>query len=114
MSDIASTQTSEHYIWGGDCDGWHLLRRDDLSIIEERVPGGRSEARHRHSLARQFFYVLEGEAELEVDGRAHRLRRNDGIEVPPGVAHRFRNVSSEDVLFLVISAPKSHGDRQAC
>ena len=112
MSEIASTQNSEHYTWGGDCDGWHLLRRDDLSIIEERVPAGRAEARHRHSIARQFFYVLDGEAELEVDGKVYRLRRNEGIEVPPGVTHRFRNDSSQDVLFLVISAPKSHGDRQ--
>ncbi|GAA6616125.1 hypothetical protein [Scytonema sp. NUACC26] len=39
------------------------------------------------------------------------LRAKQGIEVPPKVAHQFRNESSSDVRFLVVSVPKAHGDR---
>jgi hypothetical protein len=28
-----SIANAEHYLWGGDCDGWHLLQRNDLSAI---------------------------------------------------------------------------------
>ncbi len=107
-----SIDTAEHYRWGEVCDGWHLLKLDTLSVIRERVPPGASETRHRHAHARQFFYVLDGLAVLEVDGTRHILGRGQGLHVPPGAAHRFGNESSADVHFLVVSSPKSHGDRE--
>jgi len=107
------TRNAEHYRWGQGCDGWHLLAGDDLSVIEERMPPGTAEQRHRHAHARQFFYVLEGEAVLELDGTPQRLRRGEGQQVPSGAAHQMCNQSGADVRFLVVSAPKSHGDRTA-
>jgi mannose-6-phosphate isomerase-like protein (cupin superfamily) len=107
--DIGS---AEHYRWGEASDGWHLLKRDDLSVIRERVPPGDAEARHRHARSRQFFYVLDGAAVLEIEGVRHALAAGQGIHVPPGAAHRFRNESLADVHFLVVSAPKAHGDRE--
>ncbi|MBN8734976.1 MAG: cupin domain-containing protein [Xanthomonadales bacterium] len=109
----ASTQNTEHYNWGAGCDGWHLLKGDDLSVIEERMPPGTAEQRHRHARSRQFFYVLAGEVTLELEGEVHRLQRGEGLHVPPGAAHQVRNDSDADVQFLVVSAPRSHGDRVA-
>lgn len=108
VSEIA---TAEHYRWGAASEGWHLLRRADLSVIQERVPPGDRERRHFHHRARQFFYILRGEATLEIDGVRHPLREGQGIEVPPGVPHCFANASAAEVIFLVVSAPPSHGDR---
>jgi oxalate decarboxylase/phosphoglucose isomerase-like protein (cupin superfamily) len=59
-----------------------LLKREDVSIIEERVPAGGAETMHYHEKARQFFYVLDGEG-----------------------------VMGTDVHFLVISVPSTRGDR---
>jgi hypothetical protein len=33
-----STGTAPHYAWGAKCDGWHLVRSADLSVIQERMP----------------------------------------------------------------------------
>jgi quercetin dioxygenase-like cupin family protein len=110
---VISTDNAEHYRWGEACDGWHLLAGDDLSVIEERMPPGAAEQRHRHSKSRQFFYVLEGEAVLELEGDLHPLRPGQGLHVPPGDAHQMRNESPGEVRFLVVSSPKSHGDRMA-
>ena len=33
-----SKQNAEHYVWGGKCDGWHLVKNKDVSIIHERMP----------------------------------------------------------------------------
>lgn len=52
-----------------------------------------------------------GAAVIELGGRRHEVRERQGIEVAPGVPHQFRNESDADVLFLVVSAPKSHRDR---
>jgi len=106
-----STANAQHYHWGDACDGWHLLAGDDLSVIEERMPPATAEQRHRHARARQFFYVLEGVATLELEGVTHSLRRGEGLHVPPGAAHQLRNDSAADARFLVVSVPKSHGDR---
>lgn len=40
---VTSIETADHYVWGEVCDGWHLLRRKDLSVIQERVPAGRAQ-----------------------------------------------------------------------
>ncbi|WP_188760005.1 cupin domain-containing protein [Edaphobacter acidisoli] len=109
-----SKDTAEHYLWGQGCDGWHLVRTPELSVIEERMPPGTSEARHYHVRARQFFYVLEGELTMEVERSFHTLRAGEGVEIAPGMAHQAFNRSGSDVRFLVTSHPPSHGDRVAC
>lgn len=106
-----SIRDARHYSWGAACDGWHLLEGEDLSVIEERLPPNASETRHRHARARQFFYVLAGNATLEVEGRRLSVQAGEGVHVPPGAAHQVRNDGTADLRMLVISAPMSHGDR---
>jgi mannose-6-phosphate isomerase-like protein (cupin superfamily) len=104
-------QTAEHYVWGGACDGWHLVRRPELSVIEERMSPGASEVRHHHMHARQFFYVLDGKLTLEIEGEEFVLGPGDGLEIQPGQKHEAFNRSASDTRMLVISQPPSHGDR---
>jgi len=112
---IISITSAEHYKWGGqqgtDCDGWHLVKTPDLSIIEELMPSGTSETRHSHVRARQFFYVLEGELTLEVEHHHFVLHAHEGIEVSPGQQHQALNRSAKSVRMIVTSQPPSHGDR---
>jgi mannose-6-phosphate isomerase-like protein (cupin superfamily) len=114
-AQIISTTSAEHYKWGGpqgtDCDGWHLVKTPELSIIEELMPPGTSEARHSHIHARQFFYILEGELTLEVEHHDFVLHPGDGLEVSPGQRHQAMNRSAKPVRILVTSQPPSHGDR---
>jgi len=111
ISNVISKANAEHYLWGQQCDGWHLVKSEALSVIHERMPPGTSEVRHYHEHSRQFFFVLEGTAELEVAGQSQRLNAQEGIEIPPGVPHQIKNTSDQDVEFLVVSQPPSHGDR---
>jgi mannose-6-phosphate isomerase-like protein (cupin superfamily) len=107
-----STVAAEHYTWGDACDGWHLVRRPELSVIRERMPPGTSEARHLHRAARQFFFILSGTAILEVGGSEFALAVGEGLEIAPRTPHQVFNRSDEDVEFLVVSQPHSHGDRE--
>ena len=112
---IISTQSAEHYKWGGpqgtDCDGWHLVKTPDLSVIEELMPAGARETRHSHVHARQFFYVLEGELTLEVEYHDFVVKSGEGIEVSPGQRHQAQNKSANHLRIIVTSQPPSHGDR---
>jgi mannose-6-phosphate isomerase-like protein (cupin superfamily) len=106
-----SKQNAEHYLWGSNCDGWHLVRSQDLSIIHERMPTNTSEVRHYHEKSRQFFFVLSGTVTIEIDDKEIILHQHEGVEVPPLVPHRVFNQSEHEVEFLVISQPTSKGDR---
>jgi len=106
-----SANTAEHYIWGNQCDGWLLVDREGVSVIQEKMPPGMTEVRHYHRHARQFFYVLSGTATMEVDGETVQLEVREGIEIAPGVPHQMMNRSEEVLEFLVISVPHAHGDR---
>jgi mannose-6-phosphate isomerase-like protein (cupin superfamily) len=107
-----SKETAEHYIWGAKCDGWHLVKNPELSVIQERMPAGTAEVRHFHHRAQQFFYILSGEAVMEVEGRPVRLIAGHGIWIPVDTPHQMKNDSGVDVHFLVVSQPPSHGDRE--
>lgn len=106
-----STANAVHYLWGEGCDGWYLVRTPELNVIEEKMRPNTCESRHLHVRARQFFYVLEGELTMEVEGEEFVLRVGEGIEVAPGHAHQALNRSGESARFLVTSQPPSHGDR---
>ncbi|WP_423800992.1 cupin domain-containing protein [Neobacillus sp. SAB-20_R2A] len=106
-----SKANAEHYIWGQQCDGWHLVKDANLSIIHERMPPNTAEERHYHVQARQFFFILSGTATLEVDGKRVILKQMEGYEVPPMAPHQIFNETDNDIEFLVTSQPNSRGDR---
>jgi mannose-6-phosphate isomerase-like protein (cupin superfamily) len=106
-----SRANAEHYRWGNDCDGWHLVKDEHLSVIEEFIPSGGREIRHYHQKAQQFFYVLSGEVIMEVDGKNTLLAAGTGMRILPGARHQIGNPSSSPARFLVVSQPPSHGDR---
>ncbi|RPI76951.1 MAG: cupin domain-containing protein [Desulfobacteraceae bacterium] len=105
------TATAEHFIWGSVCDGWHLLKQSDLSIVQERVPPGAGEVKHVHNRAQQFFFILSGSAVLELEDRTVHCVAGQGISIPPGIVHRFANPGDQEVVFLVVSSPSTIGDR---
>ena len=108
---IINKESAEHYNWGNNSDGWHLLKSASLSVIQERVSPGESEHRHYHNDAQQFFYILSGVANIDVSGVTHTVQAGSGIHVPATKPHQLSNAGKEDLAFLVISEPRSHGDR---
>jgi mannose-6-phosphate isomerase-like protein (cupin superfamily) len=108
---VIAIENAEHYVWGEISDGWHLLKHDGMSVIQERVPAGVAEVMHYHNISRQFFYILEGEAKMAFEDHEVILGKGQGLEIPPQVKHQFINQSNADVHFLVISVPSTRGDR---
>jgi quercetin dioxygenase-like cupin family protein len=108
---IVNLKNAYHYKWGKNCDGWVFTARDDLLIIEERMPAGTAEHRHLHVRARQFIQVTQGQLTIEVEGNTFVLNAGDSLEIEPGQMHQVRNDSDADVRFNNVSTPSAHGDR---
>lgn len=108
---VISRNNAEHYTWGNGCDGWHMVRVSNLSVIEEYMLAGASEMCHYHEKAQQFFFILAGQAVMKADRQRIPLSAGQGLRVSPGTYHCLCNESDQPVRFLVISQPPSHGHR---
>ncbi|MEN5434216.1 cupin domain-containing protein [Sphingobacterium faecium] len=108
---LKNTENSEHYLWGDNCDGWHLLKSDSLSIIQEKMPPHTSEGLHFHNNAQKFFYILKGTATFRLEESTVEVSKNNGFHILPQQKHQIFNHTEQDLEFLVISEPKAHGDR---
>ena len=106
-----SIHNAEHYTWGNNCEGWHLLKSESLSVIQERMPYNATEQLHYHQSSQQVFYILSGIATFEINGQIEIISSDESIHVPRKTLHRISNRNQEDPTFIVISEPKSHGDR---
>jgi mannose-6-phosphate isomerase-like protein (cupin superfamily) len=108
---IKSIHNAEHYTWGSNCDGWHLLKSHTLSVIQERMPQNTKEQLHYHQFAQQVFYILSGTATFEINGKEQMVSANESIHIPKRTIHRIFNRHEPDLTFLVISEPETHEDR---
>lgn len=108
---VKDNNNSKHYNWGNLCDGWHLVDSPTLSVIREKMPSGTSENLHFHNHAQQFFFILSGTANFEVEDEMFEVHEGQGFHVLPKKKHRILNNTDKALEFIVISEPKSHGDR---
>lgn len=106
-----STANTTAYTWGDNCKGWPLLEEQMLRVIEEEMPPNTAEQLHYHEKAAQLFYILEGEAEFQVNEETIHVNRGESLHIPAGTKHRISNKSNQNIRFLVISAPTTIGDR---
>ena len=108
---VRYSSESDHYIWGDNCDGWHLVKNAGLSVIRETMPPGTSEKRHYHEKAQQFFYILSGEATFEIEGETLLVKPNQGISIQPMEKHCIANQAQTELSFVLVSTPPAQGDR---
>lgn len=79
------------------------------SLAEAEVPAGGATQRHYHKLSEEFYFILEGSGEMEIDGEKRSVGPGDAILIPPGAWHTI--VALEALRFLCCCAPAySHED----
>ena len=79
--------------------GGEVSHLGQLAIAE--LPAGEATSAHRHPDMSEVFVVLEGEAELRVDGEQISLEAGDCLVVEPGEEHVLRNRSASEILRVV-------------
>ncbi len=66
-------------------------------------PGGKSKL-HKLSSS-EIYYILEGNAILNVDQDKHQLGKDDSVYVAPNSKQSIENTGSENLRFLCIVEP---------
>ncbi|MBV9659247.1 MAG: cupin domain-containing protein [Verrucomicrobia bacterium] len=81
------------------------------SLAEARVPAGAATQRHYHRLAEEFYFILEGRGQMEIDGESRSVGSGDAILIPPGAWHTIRADAAQPLRFLCCCAPPyAHDD----
>lgn len=73
------------------------------SLAEATLPPGGSTERHYHKLSEEFYYILEGDGVMEIDGEEQRVGVGDAVLIPAGAWHE---ITAEGAMrFLCCCAP---------
>ncbi|WP_354644042.1 cupin domain-containing protein [Kitasatospora camelliae] len=72
-----------------------------LAIVK---PGDRI-AEHYHPYSEEFVFVVCGDLEVDLDGTPQRLTADQGLMIPVGMRHRFRNVGSTEARLVFHLGP---------
>lgn len=76
-----------------------------VSVAEITAPPGNGVFTHSHRDLDETFYVLDGEWEFTVAGKATRLTAGGLVHVPRGVTHAFKNVGAGRATLLDYHLP---------
>jgi quercetin dioxygenase-like cupin family protein len=80
-------------VFGGCVEG------DRMIVALMRYPAGKPSDAHSHP-NEQWIFILEGELEMEFDGRWYKAKRGDVFYVPAGKIHKAANNGKQDVVFF--------------
>jgi quercetin dioxygenase-like cupin family protein len=76
-----------------------------VAVFHVTVPPRSGPPLHRHSREDEWFYVLDGEITVEINGQRILVQTGGSAFAPRGTAHAFQNVGTTAVHILVVVAP---------
>ncbi len=81
------------------------------SLAEASLPANKSTERHYHKLSEEFYYLLEGQAEMEINGIRKTMTSGDAVVIPPQSWHQITASKDGPIrLLCCCSPPYSHDD----
>jgi mannose-1-phosphate guanylyltransferase len=90
-----------------------FLRRNSLSMEVYRLPVGSKDPQNPHT-EDEVYYVLKGEAKIQIDDAIHPVEKGDIVFVERGSEHFFFDIEA-DLITLIFFAPArgTRGDMES-
>ncbi len=86
--------------------GAENLRANVFTVAEGSM------TKHVHREQEELYLVLDGTAEIAVDGTVYKLGERDALAVPAGAEHQLSNVGLGPLTFFVVASPNVTGDAE--
>ena len=80
------------------------------SLAEATLAPGQATHRQNHPESEEFYYVLDGAAEMEIDGECSSVGVGDAIVIPAGARHQITAGDAELRFLCCCSPPYRHED----
>jgi quercetin dioxygenase-like cupin family protein len=97
------------WFYGGGTHTWKVSNEESggaLFLFEDEMTQGKMTPWHCHPDSDELGYLLEGEVEVNIDGRVERVSAGGMWMTPRGVSHAFR-VLSPTAKILALQTPGS-------
>jgi len=75
------------------------------SLAEAKLPPGGATERHWHKASEEFYFILEGSGNMEIDGVEQQVGVGDAILIPNGKWHQITADSDAELRFLCCCCP---------
>lgn len=106
MKDVFSQEDTLHW---EDCSFRPLVTSREtggtLSMTDTLVAPGFDPGRHYHEDADEYFLILDGEIEVELEGVRSLKSPGEAVFIPRGKVHSFRNPGNSPARKIVIFTP---------
>ncbi len=79
------------------------------SLAEATLPADASTQRHYHKVSEEFYFLLEGRGEMELDGETRVVGPGDAVLIPARAWHTLTALSPLRML-CCCAPPYSHDD----
>lgn len=66
------------------------------------VAAGQRLSYQKHASRAEHWVIVQGEAEITLDGELHRLGAGRDIDIPRGAAHRIANPGEAPLVFIEV------------
>ena len=72
------------------------------ATIISQMPG-EGNRRHYHSNWNEWWYILDGEWEFEIEGKIYLIKKNELILIPKNLKHKITAVGDKPAIRLAVS-----------
>jgi mannose-6-phosphate isomerase-like protein (cupin superfamily) len=80
------------------------------SLAEASLPPGSATQRHYHKATEEFYFILEGQGLMEINGDAQQVKPGDAILIPMGAWHQITATANTLRFLCCCSPPYQHED----
>lgn len=80
------------------------------SLAEATLEPGATTQRHFHRRSEEIYFVLEGRAEMELEGERRQVGPGDAVLIPPGAWHQITAAAAPLRFLCACSPPYAHED----
>ena len=94
-----------------DAEEFRILtgsHRSQIASMNLKAGGSSGEYGNEHAHADQILYVVEGEAEVIVEGRTERLSAGDAVLIEAGEPHQINAVGKNPLRTFNVYAPPGY------
>ncbi len=75
------------------------------SVAFVRIPAGKASRLHYHPEAEESYYILRGQARIQVGENEAAVGPGDGVLIPSREPHKIWNSGDQDLEFLATWVP---------
>ena len=78
----------------------HREKSEALEVLLERFPKGMKFRVHQHKECIQFYYILEGKANITLEGTDHTVGPGESVYIPRFTDHGIENIGDGELVYL--------------